>query len=149
MLPIYKKRPDVSALSDASALLPLLSSTLIWLSNQTENEMTPIYYTLQPNKKWSNSVLFAKRRIEQLYSKKLEWSCSILVDSPTKQTITSYACESTHKRPSTQRVQRARNRHGLRECLWSWITGATDCNPVKHFRSQTGEHVVVNKCADT
>jgi hypothetical protein len=38
-------------------------------------------------KKWSSSVLFAKRRIKQLYSKKLEWSCSILVDSPTKRIL--------------------------------------------------------------
>jgi hypothetical protein len=38
---------------------------------------------------------------------------------------------------------------GLKEYLWSWITGATDCNLVKSFRSEAGEHVVVNECSDT
>jgi hypothetical protein len=45
---------------DASALLPLLHSTVIWLSNQTMNGVAPLYSTLQPNKKWSGSVLLAK-----------------------------------------------------------------------------------------
>nr|ACR34568.1 unknown [Zea mays] len=55
-----QKRLDVSALSDASAILPLLLSILIWVSNQTKNEATPLYSTLQRNKKWSDTVLFAK-----------------------------------------------------------------------------------------
>jgi hypothetical protein len=82
-----QKRPDAIALSDASALLPLLPSTLIWLSNQTENGVTQLYSTLEQNKIWSVSVLFAKRGIKRLYSKKLEWSRSILVDSLTKRTL--------------------------------------------------------------
>jgi hypothetical protein len=69
--PALQKRPNVSGLSDASALLPLLPSTLIWLSNQTENGVAPLYSTLQPNKKSSYSVLFAKHGIERLYSQKL------------------------------------------------------------------------------
>jgi hypothetical protein len=39
------KRPDVSA------HLPLLFSTLVWLSNQTMNGAAPFYSSLQPNKK--------------------------------------------------------------------------------------------------
>jgi hypothetical protein len=38
-------------------------------------------------KKWSDYVLFAKYRIERLYSQKMKWSRSILVDSPTKRTL--------------------------------------------------------------
>jgi hypothetical protein len=37
--------------SDASTLLSLLPSILIWLSNQTKNGASPLYSTLQPNKK--------------------------------------------------------------------------------------------------
>lgn len=35
---------------DASVFLPLLSSTLIWVSNQTKKEMDPLYFTIQPKK---------------------------------------------------------------------------------------------------
>jgi hypothetical protein len=58
------KRPDASALTDASALIPLLHSTVIWLSNQTINGAAPLYSTLQPNKKWNGSVLLAKHRMK-------------------------------------------------------------------------------------
>jgi hypothetical protein len=43
--------PALPKLSDASAPLPLLLSTLIWLSNQTKNGAAPFYSTIQPNKK--------------------------------------------------------------------------------------------------
>jgi hypothetical protein len=49
--------------------------------------MAPLYSTLQPNKKWNDYVILAKRRIERLYSQILEWSHSILFDSPTKRTL--------------------------------------------------------------
>jgi hypothetical protein len=45
------KWSDASALSDTSVLLPLLFSTLIWLSNRTKNRAVLLYSTLQPNKK--------------------------------------------------------------------------------------------------
>jgi hypothetical protein len=57
------------------------------LSNQTKNEAAPLYSTLQPNKKWNDSVLLAKRRIERIHSKKLEQNCFVLVDFPTKHTL--------------------------------------------------------------
>jgi hypothetical protein len=73
-----QKQPEVSALSDASALLPLLPSTLIWLSNQTENGTAPLYSTLQPNKKIerlcyvcqtrNRTILFSKTRMEPFHS---------------------------------------------------------------------------------
>jgi hypothetical protein len=48
---VSTKRTDTSALMDVSVLLPLLHSTVIWLSNQTMNGAVSLYYTLQPNKK--------------------------------------------------------------------------------------------------
>jgi hypothetical protein len=57
------------------------------LSNQTKNRVGPLYYTFQPNKKWSGSVLLVKHRIERFHSQKQEWSQSILVDSIIKCTL--------------------------------------------------------------
>jgi hypothetical protein len=57
MLPLNKKQPD------ASALLPLLPSTLVWLPNQTENEVASLYSTLQPNKK-NGATLFCLTNTE-------------------------------------------------------------------------------------
>jgi hypothetical protein len=62
--PTPPKRLDETALLDTSALLP----SLIWLSNQTNNRAALFYSTLQPNKKWSDSVLLAKRKIERICS---------------------------------------------------------------------------------
>jgi hypothetical protein len=85
--PTPPKRPDVSAFVDVSALLSLLSSTLVWFSNQTMNRASLSYSTLQPNKKWSGSVLNARHKMEWLHSQKLEWSRSIPIGSPTKCTL--------------------------------------------------------------
>jgi hypothetical protein len=59
---------QMRALSRMWALFLLLSSTLIWLSNQTMNGIHPLYSILQPNKKWSGSVLIAKHKMKLLYS---------------------------------------------------------------------------------
>jgi hypothetical protein len=55
-------------LSKMWALFLLLPSTLIWLSNQTMNGIHPLYSILQPNKKWSGSILIAKHKMKLLYS---------------------------------------------------------------------------------
>jgi hypothetical protein len=55
--------------------------------NQTMNGSAPLYYTLQPNKKWSVFVLLAKHRMEWFNSQKLEWNRSIPIGSPTKHTL--------------------------------------------------------------
>jgi hypothetical protein len=50
--------------SDVSTLISLLSFTLIWLFNQTMNGAAPLYFILQPNKKWSGFVLIVKHKIK-------------------------------------------------------------------------------------
>jgi hypothetical protein len=35
-------------------------TTFIWFSNQTRDGMAPFYLTLEPNKKWSGSILSSK-----------------------------------------------------------------------------------------
>jgi hypothetical protein len=73
--------------------LSLLSSplTLIRLSKQTNKEWNgfAIFYSSTKQKKWNGSVLFVKHKIEPLHSQILEWSHSILFDSPTKRTLRS------------------------------------------------------------
>jgi hypothetical protein len=59
------------------------------LQPNKERSDSALYSTLQPNKKWSGYVLLAKRKIEQFHSQKLEWSRSILVDSPTKRILSN------------------------------------------------------------
>jgi hypothetical protein len=76
MLPLHEN-------NRMQALSSLLPSTLIWFSNQTKNgASTALFYS--STKKWGDSVLIAKHKIERLHSQKLEWSRSILLDSPTK-----------------------------------------------------------------
>jgi hypothetical protein len=48
--PVPPKRPDLSALADVSAPLPLLPFTLVWLSKQTMNRATPLFYSATKQK---------------------------------------------------------------------------------------------------
>lgn len=64
MLPLNKS-DRIQPLSRTRAharALSLLSSTLIWLCNQIENEGTLLHYTLQPNK--NGTVLFCLLKAE-------------------------------------------------------------------------------------
>jgi hypothetical protein len=71
-VPAPPKRSDASALVDASALLPLLSSTFLWLSNQTKNGAILLYSVIQLNKKWNDYMLLAEHIMKRLHSQKIE-----------------------------------------------------------------------------
>jgi hypothetical protein len=50
-----------------------------WLSNQTMNIATLLYYAFNQTKNGAFSVLLAKHGMKWLHSQKLEWSRSILI----------------------------------------------------------------------
>jgi hypothetical protein len=71
---------------DALALLLLLKSTLIWLTNQTTNAAVPLYSTLDQTKmEWFRSTRYSQNKMAQFLE--TEWNHSISVGSLTKRTV--------------------------------------------------------------
>jgi hypothetical protein len=108
--------PLKHVLSDASALVPLLHSTLIWLSKQTKNGVDPLYYTLQP-KKWNGSVMLTKHRIELLQSEKTR----------IEPLHSSWLSDQTHSKFLSRQYTEGEKVFGLHEHPYHW-------NPSHFFR---------------
>lgn len=74
---------------DASVFLPLLSSTLIWVSNQTKKETDPLYFTIQPKKMERLCSIYQIKKYNSSILKNWNETAPILVDSPNKYTLRS------------------------------------------------------------